>query len=245
MKLLTGSAIAALALMVAGCGGDEGGATNQTAAKNVPLKQIQAPNGDWTQVVSQTPEGGFVMGNANAPVKLIEFGSLTCSHCAEFAEKGEPILVDKYVKSGQVSYEFRNFIRDPVDLAAALLARCNGPAAFFPMTEQLFASQRDWFGKAANLPAEQQQQISASPQPAAGYAQATGLDQFAKVRGVPAAKAQACLADQAQVQKLISQNQKDSTDFQISGTPTFVINGKRAEAGEWSQLEPAIQAALQ
>ena len=244
MKALTGSAVAALALVLGGCGGDETGTANQSAAQNVPLKQVAAPNGDWTQLVAATPQGGFVMGNAAAPVKLVEFGSLTCGHCAAFAEEGVPTLVEKYVKSGQVSFEFRNLVRDPVDLAAALLARCNGPAAFFPLTEQLFAAQQDWYGKAAALSAEQQQAIGASPQPAVGYAQAAGLDQFVRVRGVPAAKAQACLADQAQVQQIVQQNAEASKEYQISGTPTFLINGKVVDGGDWKAIEPQIQAAL-
>lgn len=243
MKAFTGSAIAALALMLAGCG-EEGAVNNQSAAAPVELKQVPAPNGDWTQMVSETPQGGFLMGNPQAPVKLIEWGSFTCPHCAEFAEKGVPALVSKYVKSGQVSFEFRNLVRDPVDLAAALLARCNGPAAFFPLTDQLFASQEEWFGKVQALSPQQQQQIGTSPQPAVGFAAAAGLDQFARVRGVPAAKAQACLADQAQIQRFVQQNQADSQQYEITGTPNFVINGEKVDAGDWAQLEPAIQAAL-
>ena len=49
-----------------------------------------------------------MMGNPNAKVKLIEIGSLTCPHCREFDEKGVPTLIDKYVKTGQVSWEFRH-----------------------------------------------------------------------------------------------------------------------------------------
>ncbi|PSJ37625.1 thioredoxin domain-containing protein [Allosphingosinicella deserti] len=246
MKALTGTALAALALLLAGCGSDDAASNNQGAvAQNVPLKQIPAPNGgDWTQVVSETPQGGFVMGNPNAPVKLIEFGSLTCPHCAEFSEQGAPVIVSKYVKSGQVSFEFRNVVRDPVDLAAALLARCNGAAAFFPLSDQFFASQEEWFGKAAALTPEQQQQIGASPTPALGFAKAAGLDQFAKVRGVPASKAQACLTDQAQIQRFVQQNEADAKQYDIQGTPSFVINNERVEAGAWPTLEPLIQAAI-
>jgi len=245
MKAFTGSAVAALALMVAGCGRDDAAATGQAAAQNVQLEQIAAPNGgDWTQVVSQTPQGGFVMGNPNAPVKLVEYGSYTCGHCAAFSEEGEPTLVDKYVKSGQVSFEFRNFVRDPADLAAALLARCNGPAAFFPLTDQIFAAQEEWLGRAKNISPEQQQQLSASPQAAAGYAQALGLDQFVRARGVPSAKAQACLTDQAQTQRLVQGTDSGAKEYQLTGTPSFLINNKLAEASTWETLEPLLQAAL-
>jgi protein-disulfide isomerase len=244
MKAFTGSAVAALALMLAGCGSDDGAANGQVADQNFQVEQIAAPNGDWSQTVTQTPQGGFLMGNPNAKVKVVEFGSMTCPHCAAFSEEGEPKLVDKYVKSGQVSFEFRNFIRDSADLAASLLARCNGPAAFFPLTEQLFAGQEEWIGKAQSLSPEQQQQLSASPQPAVAFGQALGLDQFVRVRGVPAAKAQACLADQAQVQRLVQGTDSAVKEFEISGTPSFVINGKLAEASDWKALEPLVQAAL-
>ncbi|TFI56509.1 hypothetical protein E2493_19870 [Sphingomonas parva] len=245
MKAFTGSAVAALALMVAGCGGNDSAGNGAVADQNFQVEQVAAPNGgDWTQMVSETPQGGMLMGNPNARVKLVEFGSMTCSHCAAFAEEGAPNLIDKYVKSGQVSFEFRNFIRDPADLGAAILARCNGPAAFFPLTEQLFAAQEEWLGRAQSLSEAQQQQLQASAQPASAFAQALGLDQFVRARGVPAAKAQACLADQAQVQRLVQGTDSAGKEYQISGTPSFLINNKLAEASDWKALEPLLQAAL-
>ena len=75
----------ALGLMLSGCGGSEDGnlASVNTSA---PLTQIAAPNnGSWTEIVSETPEGGYRMGNPDAPVKLVEYASITCPHCGEFA----------------------------------------------------------------------------------------------------------------------------------------------------------------
>jgi protein-disulfide isomerase len=248
MKSLTAGSLAALALTLAGCG-DEGSGNGAASApaKNVPLQQIAAPNGDWTQVVTQTPEGGFMMGNPNAPVKVVEFGSMTCGACAAFSQEGEPQLVQKYVKSGQVSFEFRNFVRDAADIAAALLARCNGPSAFFPLTDQLFAAQREWLGKLQELPPEQLQQMqTAGPQAAPIAFQGAGLDQFARLRGIPAAKAQACVSDQAQLQRLVDMGQSAVREFNVSGTPTFLVNGRVSDAGaDWAKLESEIQAALQ
>jgi protein-disulfide isomerase len=245
MKAVTGSALGALAMMLAGCGGEEGG-NAQGGGQNAPLQQIAAPNGDWTQTVTQTPEGGFLMGNPAAPVKIVEYASMTCGHCAKFAEEGEPVIRDKYVKSGQVSFEIRNYVRDPADLAAALLARCNGPSAFFPLTDQLFASQQDWMGKLQSVSPAQQQQLAALPQDqlSGTYAQLAGLDQFVRVRGIPAAKAQSCLADTAQVQRLVEMGQKATSELGIQGTPSFTINGKLAEASAWAELEPLLEAAL-
>ena len=95
------------------------------------------------------------MGNPKADVKLIEFGSMTCPHCAEFEEQHGEQLIGTYVKSGRVSYEFRNFVRDPFDLAASLIARCGGPERFFPLTRQLFVDQRNWTAKLQDIPQDQ------------------------------------------------------------------------------------------
>ena len=63
---------------------------------------------DWSRTVAVTPEGGFRMGNPAAHVKVVEYGSLACPHCRHFEETGYRPLVQKYVRTGQVSYEFRN-----------------------------------------------------------------------------------------------------------------------------------------
>lgn len=244
MKALIGAAGLALALL-SGCGGGGG---EKAETNGADTAAIPAPGGgDWTQMVSQTPEGGFRMGNPNAPVKLIEFGSMTCPHCAEFSETGEPQLVEKYVKTGRVSFEFRNFVRDPADLAASLLARCGGPTPFFKLTDQLFAAQRDWIGKLQTMsPADQQRLQGMQPQQAVGaMARQAGLVDFVRVRGVPTEKAEACLADQAALQRLVDMNNAAIKTYQISATPSFLINGKLAESSaDWMSLEPKIREAL-
>ena len=92
-NLMTHSSRLALAappsLVTAACNADKGSRQRRAASTGVAATPVAAPNnGDWSTVVSQTPEGGFVMGNPNAKVKLVEFGSMTCPHCAEFDEKG-------------------------------------------------------------------------------------------------------------------------------------------------------------
>ncbi|HEX4736935.1 MAG TPA: thioredoxin domain-containing protein, partial [Allosphingosinicella sp.] len=132
MKLKVGIAAAALALALVGCKGN--GGDNVTQAANGPLPQIPAPNGgDWTQVISLTPENGYRMGNPNAPVKLVEYASLSCPFCAHFDQEGVPTLRDKYVKSGQVSWEYRTYLNHPTDPAVATLVHCQGPESFFAL----------------------------------------------------------------------------------------------------------------
>lgn len=237
---------AAALLATAACNGDKAGESTAPAAK---VEAVAPPEGgDWTQIVTQTPAGGFQMGNPNAAVKLVEFASMTCPHCAEFAETGVGPLVDKYVKSGRVSFEVRNFVRDPLDITMSLIARCGGTNRFFPLTDAMFKSQRDFFQKVQGASPEQQQSLAQLPpaQQFAGYAQLAGLQQWAAMRGVPSARQQQCLSNQAEIDRLVQMASDATSEYpEFPGTPTFIINGKMAEnAGTWAQLEPKLREAL-
>ena len=240
--------VAATALVsLSSCGGDKAG--EGSAATSEPTAAVQPPaNGDWSTVVSQTTAGGFMMGNPDAPVKLVEYGSMTCPHCAEFDETGLQPLIDNYVKSGKVAFEFRNFVRDGMDMAASLVARCNGAQSFFPMTRALFADQRGWMGKVQAAPQQQLEALQNLPanQQTGQLARLAGFQQFASMRGVSEAKANACLANQDETARLVQMNSDATTQFpEFKGTPTFVLNGKMLEnAGTWPTLEPQIKEAL-
>jgi protein-disulfide isomerase len=245
MKSILTAGAAALALLLVGCGAGNGDGQSP-AAGNAPLKQIPAPNGDWTQTVVKTPEGGFRMGNPDAPVKLVEYGSLSCPHCAEFEEQGAPQLRDKYVKSGQVSWEFRTYLLFGPDAGVSALLHCQGEGAFFPMVEQLYADQRNWSGRLQSLPAEQLQQIQNLParEAAPAMLRAAGVDEFFRQRGMPASRIQSCLADSAVLDKL-AEITKRGNDEGVNGTPSFFINGKVVEAAaNWRALEPELRAAI-
>jgi protein-disulfide isomerase len=221
------------------------------AASNAPLNltPVAPPvGGDWTQTVSLTPEGGMLMGNPNAKAKLIEYGSLTCPHCREFDEKGADALVNTYVKSGQVSWEFRNYVRDAFDLAATLIARCNGPSSFFPIARAMYKDQPNWVGKIQTVPQAQLEGLQSLPpaQVPPTAARLAGLPEWAAARGVPQAKSAACLADTNQVNRLVEMNANATQQYpDFPGTPTFILNGKMLEkAGTWETLEPKLREAL-
>jgi len=238
------SALAVVA--IAGCNSGSSDANSGAPAK---LEQVAPPKGgDWTQVVKATPQGGFVMGNPNAPVKLIEYGSMTCPHCAEFDEAGVAPLMNNYVKSGQVSWEFRNYVRDPLDLAAALIARCNGAKGFFPLSRALYKDQSNWTGKIQAAPEAKLQQLQTLPpnRQFTELANMAGFQQWAAMRGVPAAKSNQCLADQNAVNQLVQMTSDAMTEHpKFQGTPSFVINGELAEnTASWKDLEPALRKAL-
>ncbi|HMJ93057.1 MAG TPA: thioredoxin domain-containing protein, partial [Allosphingosinicella sp.] len=240
MKLSTAGAVAAL-LILAGCG-DQGGNASGTAPV---LEKIAAPNnGDWTEIVSETPEGGYRMGNPEAPVKLVEYGSLSCSHCAEFAEQGSGPLRENYVKSGRVSWEFRPFLLFPSDPGVTMLLRCQGPSPFFQLADQLYADQATWMGAlqtAAAAPGVEAQLQSMTPQQrAAVLVRMAGLEEFFHGRGMPQGRIDSCLADQKGLQDLLARSERATSEDGVQGTPTFFINGTVVpNAASWPALEPA------
>ena len=239
--------LASAALLATACNAEKG-ANASAKGSEVTAAAVPAPNnGDWSTIVSKTPEGGFVMGNPNAKVKLVEFGSLTCPHCAEFDEHGGKALIDNYVKKGLVAWEFRNFVRDPFDMTASLLARCGGESSFFGMTRSLYADQKGWIGKiqAADPAKAAALQTMPPAQQFSTIADLAGLKQFAAMRGVPRAKAEQCLANEAEINQLVQMNSDAIASFNIPGTPTFLINGSVVEStATWELLEPKLKDAL-
>jgi protein-disulfide isomerase len=249
MRILFVSAASILALSA--CNSGNSGEGN--AAASQPVAAVKAPaSGDWSTVVTETTAGGFMMGNPEAPVTVVEYGSFTCPHCAEFDETGLQPLIDNYVKSGKVAFEFRNFVRDPLDMAAALIARCNGAQSFFPLSRAIFGDQENWMTKLQQVPPQQLQTLQSLPpeQQLPEIAKLAGFQQFAAARGVPEAKANQCLSNQQTTSQLVQTTSDATSQYpEFPGTPTFILNGKMTEgakAGQsiWQALEEDIKGAL-
>lgn len=237
-----------LALLLAACGGNGGGNSSEPAA---PVAAVKPPAGqDWTQTVSVTPEGGFVMGNPNAPIKLVEYGARTCPTCGAFSKEAAEPLARDYVATGKVSFEFRDYlVHGSQDLAAALLGQCGGPGAFFPILDQMYASQEQWLNKlfaaAQGDPSfEGRLQAQTPAQQMATLADTMGLVDFVKQRGVPEPRARACLADTTKMDQLAKATQEATQSGRVTGTPTFYLNGERIEnAVSWPQVRDALERA--
>lgn len=238
---------AAALVAVAGCDNDKA-TTAGGDGPPVTATPVPAPNGgDWSTIVKATPEGGFLMGNPEAKVKLVEYGSQTCPHCAEFDETGVKPLIENYVKKGLVSWEFRNYIFSPFDMTATLIARCGGEQSFFGMTRNLYASQADWLGKMQQIDQAAATQLQTLPaaQQFSRIADLGGLKQFAAQRGVPRAKVDQCLADEAATSKLVQMTTDANAIPNFKGTPSFQINGNLAQdTASWKDLEPKIKEEL-
>lgn len=199
---------------------------------------------DWTRTFAVTAEGGFRMGNPGAKIALVEYGSLTCPHCQHFAETGVKPLLQNYVRTGKLSYEYRSLVLNGIDLAVTLVARCNGPSRFFPIAEQLYKTQPMWVAKVDRLPDAEKDRLQNLPRSEmmVSVAKLTGLIPVAAAHGIPPAKAEQCLKDDAAAMKLAEMHQA-ALDAGVPGTPTFLVNGKRVNAGDWPSLEPFLKDA--
>jgi protein-disulfide isomerase len=245
MTVLRSIALAApLALALAACGSKDDAAPG-AAPTGEPVAAVAAPAGQmWSDVVSATPEGGMRMGNPNALLKLVEYGSLSCPHCAKLANDGMKTLVEKYVGSGKVSYEFRSFpIHGIIDVPLTMMVRCADPAAFFPLVEQIYSDQQAMMtrAEAANAQAQAASQLPPG-QRFVALADAFGLTDWFAARGLSKDQAHACLADTSGAERVAKEGQKWSEDG-INQTPTLVLNGATLEAAEWKELEPILQNA--
>ncbi|MDV5825396.1 DsbA family protein [Sphingobium naphthae] len=241
MKALTGLTLVALSLGLAACNSSE----DAPKPSGEPIAAVPAPAGtSWSATVNETPEGNFVMGNPDAKLKLVEYGSFTCSHCADFAETASPEIRER-VDTGKMSYEFRTYVRDPIDLTTALLARCGGKDVFYPLSEQFFANQKAMFDKVQGQEGAFKgvEQFPPAQRPVA-IAQIAGLIDFAKQRGISEDQAKQCLADTATAEKLAKGVEAANNQYQIQGTPSFLINGVLVDnVANWASLEPKLKEA--
>lgn len=243
------SAVAVLLVAASGMSACGSAAPVAAPAKTTTAaRPVGAAPANWLDVVAATPQGGFRQGNPNAKVKLLEFGSLTCSHCGAFARDGVPALRAKYVATGKVSYEYRPFLLNGVDFAPSLLVRCQAPVAALKLIDAFYESQATWtlpFTKA--LPDDVQKRLAALPenQQVTAFAAQGGLDGFMRTRGMTRARFDQCTSDKAGIAKLNEIRDDANKNYALTGTPTFVINGKTlTDTADWTRLKPALDAAL-
>ncbi|WP_347301966.1 thioredoxin domain-containing protein [Croceibacterium sp. TMG7-5b_MA50] len=236
--------LAPLAMLLAACGSNTGD-TPAALPSGDAIAAVPAPTGQsWTETATATPEGGFMVGNPNAPLKLVEFASHTCSHCADFAAEAAAPM-EEYIASGRVSYEIRNQIHDGLDLTIAVLARCGGdPASFHPLANQAWGNFAEIFANAqANEAAVTAAMQSTGPDRLQRVAESAGLLDFFAARGIARDQAVQCLANEQLVQQIVQNSQEQSDRLGVTGTPTFFLNGARVDGTMWEGVNAALQRA--
>ncbi len=220
--------------------------SDNASAPAKPVAAVTAPAGqNWTETVAKTDEG-YLLGNPNAPVKLVEYGARLCPACKGFATTGFDPLIKNYVSTGKVSFEFRDFlIHGPAELGLAALARCVDKSAFFPILEQTYADQDTMNAAIMKVTPAQQQTLQGLP-PTEAITRWTdligGID-FMRQRGLTEAKAHACLADQKAIDAIVAVTQKRGTDGTVTGTPTLIVNDAKIDGITWPEVETALKRA--
>jgi len=171
----------------------------------------------------QGPLGDVVMGDANAPVTIIEYASMTCSHCANFHTTTYPEMKKKYIDTGKVKYILREFPLDPLAAAGFMLARCSGGDKYYPIVEMLFQKQGDW--------------VTQNPIPP--------LLALAKQAGFTQESFESCLKDQKILEAIESVRTYGAEKLGVNSTPTFFINGKKINGSlTIEELDKQVQPLL-
>jgi hypothetical protein len=197
--------------------------------------------------VSETSIGAYVVGNPNAKLRLVEYFSYTCGACGAFAATGDAPLKAQYVDKGLVALEYRNLVRDPLDMTAALLARAGGAKAFPGHYRALMTSQSAWLVKATQLPEAAQKKWYEGDfgDRMARIARDTGLDRIMVARGVTAAQMNAALNSEVAQAALTAMTNLARGADKITSTPSFLLDGKLlTDAHNWPSVKSHLDRAL-
>ena len=191
-----------------------GGSTRFAFAQE-PSKTV-----DVAELMKPIPNGlpDVVQGKADAPVTIVEYASMTCTHCAAFHEQTYPSLVKDYIDTGKAKFILREFPLDALAVAAFMIARCMDDKRA-AMVDLLFTQQKNW---------------AFVPKPV------DALEGIVKQAGMSSEAFKKCLDDRAMYQKVLDVRQRASEKFQIASTPTFFINGTRATG----EMTPDAMAKL-
>lgn len=214
-----GAAVALAAAGYAALGPD------RAASPLSPVSTAQAAPADGTL---ETSPSGMVLGvqaqgEADAPVTVIEYVSLTCPHCARFQEEIVPQLKSEFIDTGKIRYEVREVYFDRFGLQAAKVARCAGPDRYFGFVDLFLTRQKRWTG-ADDIEAE--------------------LAAMGRQGGLTADQIQACLTDSAGERALVEMYQSYYQDPRLTGTPTLIVGEEKVDNPSFENLKAAIEAEL-
>lgn len=170
--------------------------------------------------------GDFSLGLPDAPVKIVEYASYTCSHCATFHANVFKNLKAEYIDTGKVHFTLREVYFDRYALWASMIARCGGEARYFGIHDMLFDKQQDWAG-------------SQDPMQVVQSLRTIGL-----AAGLDNAALDACLNDQAKAEAMIAQFERNMAADDVKGTPTVFVNGAKYSNMSWADMKKLIDDAL-
>ncbi len=169
----------------------------------------------------------MTLGDADAPVTVVEYASFTCPHCANFHAGPLKQLKKDYIDTGKVRFIYREVYFHRYGLWASMIARCAGPEKFFGITDLIYAGQSEW---------------SRLSDPGLVIAE---LRKFGTLAGIEDDTLEACLQDAEKAQTLVAWYQEHAEADGIESTPSFIINGKSVPNQAYSGFSAAIESALE
>ena len=218
------------------------------AALPAAAKPVAAPHAaNWNNTVVRTAQDSHLLGNPDAPVKLVEYISYTCPHCAHFEQESEVQLRLGFIAGGKGSIEVRSFVRDPVDMTVALLTHCGPPSKFFTNHAMFLRSQSTWIKTATGATDAQRQRWTAGDIASRTRAIASDFHfyEIMKTRGYSRPEVDRCLADTKLAERLAAHTQEAVDKDFVNGTPSFVLNGlPLAGTASWDALRPQLEARM-
>ena len=167
------------------------------------------------QLMSIGPLADLAQGSASAPITIVEYASMTCSHCAAFHDTTWPELKSKYIDSGRAKFVLREFPLDPLATAAFMLARCAGADKRNLLIDQLFTQQKTWAF------------VEKPIEPLLGIVKTVGFTQV---------DFETCLRNQDLYEQVSQSRERAAEAFNIDSTPTFFVNGRKL-TGELSIVD--------
>lgn len=221
MRRMIPAALLALVLLAGGgwwLTGRMDGATDTPAVS--PDAQDNAGEVDTSSIVE------MVQGNAEAPVTVIEYASYTCPHCANFHSGPYKELKAGYIDTGKVRFVYREVYFDRFGLWASMVARCGAEERFFGLTDLIYKDQKIWVG--SGQPGEVVE----------------GLRKIGRLAGVGDDQLESCLQDADKAQALVAWYQQNSEEHEITGTPSFVIDGTLYANMPWSEFKAILDEKL-
>ena len=168
----------------------------------------------------------FTLGNPDAPVKITEYASFTCSHCAAFHATTFKPLKAEFIDTGKVEFTLREVYFDRYGLWAAMMARCGGDMRYFGITDILFETQQEWAGSEdPNVVVE-------------------NIKKIGRTAGMDDATLDACMKDGAMAEALVARFEENMKADGVEGTPTLFINGTKHANMDYAALKSLIEAEL-
>ncbi len=197
---------------------------------------------DWTKVYSLSDRLGHVVGNPEAPTKLVEYASYTCSVCSRFEMQDVPKIKENEVAFGKVSFEIRNLVRDGIDLTVAVLARCGGKDSFFANHKYWMETQSQWLAGYNQITPETHAHLDQNRLTDYVFGVYTDmrLGPHAAKLGLNDGQAKSCLANRNMQSAVLTMSREATGILKINATPTLLVNGSVSPYNDYASIKSLL-----